>query len=271
VKPFAFSPEFGYSQPCGGNAPALAAFRRVNSPPSFGPKEAWMDPVVLIALFAFLFLATHVGISSGAVRPHLIAALGEQPYRGLYSLVSFATFVPLAFEFGYHKHAGAMLWNLRGVEPVRWLAWALMLAAVVLFVAGMMNPSPASIGAPSSSSNARGILKLTRHPGFVAFGIFGFAHMLMNGWAGDLIFFGWFPALAILGGLHQDRRKIAEIGQPYRRLVAETSFFPGLAILDGRQRWTANDMPWRAIGIGAALTVMLVAVHQMLFGGRPLG
>ena len=230
-----------------------------------------MDPVALIALFAFLFLATHVGISSDAVRPRLIAAVGEQPYRGIYSLVSLATFVPLAFVFGYHKHAGAMLWNLRGVAPVRWLVWVMMLAAVTLFVAGMINPNPASMGAPSASASPRGILKLTRHPGFVAFGIFGFAHMLMNGWAGDLIFFGSFPALAILGGLHQDRRKIIEIGESYRSLMAQTSFIPGLALLDGRQRWTSDDTPWRAIGIGVALTVVVVLVHPMLFGGRPLG
>jgi uncharacterized membrane protein len=230
-----------------------------------------MDPVALIALFAFLFIATHIGISSSAVRPRLVAAVGEQPYRAIYSLVSFATFVPLAFAFGYHKHAGAMLWNLREVAPVRWLAWLLMLAALTLFVAGMMNPSPASMGAPARSGAARGVLKLTRHPGFVAFGIFGFAHMLMNGWAGDLIFFGSFLALAILGGMHQDRRKLAEIGESYRSLMAETSFIPGFALLDGRQRWTSDDTPWRAIGIGVVLTVVIVLVHPMLFGGKPLG
>jgi uncharacterized membrane protein len=45
-----------------------------------------------------------------------------------------------------------------------------------------------------------GIQKVTRHPSFIAFAIFGFAHMLMNGWAGDILFFGSFPALSILGG-----------------------------------------------------------------------
>ena len=126
------------------------------------------------------------------------------------------------------------------------------------------------MGAPSGSG-ARGILKITRHPSFVAFALFGFAHMLMNGFVGDLLFFAVFPALGIFGGMHQDQRKLQEFGDRYRRLMDETSFFPGAALWQGRQRWKASDMPWTAIGIGAAATVLIVFLHPMLFGGRPLG
>ena len=76
---------------------------------------------------------------------------------------------------------------------------------------------------------------------------------------------------SILGGLHQQRRKMADLGDPYRRFVERTSFFPGAALWDGRQRWTAADTPWLALGIGAVLTVLIVMLHPMLFGGRPLG
>lgn len=233
-----------------------------------------MNPVALIGLFAFLFLVTHMGVSSNAVRPWLLARIGEQAYRAIYSIISLATFVPLAVAFGYNKHAGTMLWSLRGVGPVRWLVWLMMLGAIVLFVAGLMNPSPASMtasGVSSNPGNARGVLKLTRHPGFVALGVFGVAHMLMNGWAGDLIFFGSFPVLSILGGIHQDRRKLGELGDSYRRLIDSTSFIPGLALIQGRQRWERDDTPWIAIVIGIVVTVVIVAVHPALFGGRPLG
>ena len=30
-------------------------------------------------------------------------------------------------------------------------------------------------------------------------------------------------------------------------------------------------MPWAAIGAGAVLTVAIVALHPMIFGGNPLG
>ena len=46
-----------------------------------------------------LFLASHLIISSSAVRPWLISAVGEQPYRGIYSLIAFATLGPLIYEF----------------------------------------------------------------------------------------------------------------------------------------------------------------------------
>ena len=230
-----------------------------------------MDPVVLIGFWAALFLIAHLGVSSAAIRPRLVAAVGESPYRGIYSLISLATLVPLVIVFSRNKHAGPMLWNLRDVGPARWLVWLMMLAAFVLFVAALSNPPPGAFVAPSGAGTARGVLKITRHPSFVAFSMFGLAHLLMNGFAGDVLFFTTFPALGILGGLHQDRRKLGQIGDKYRGLMAETSFFPGAALLSGRQRWTANDTPWLAILIGIATAAIVVAVHPMLFGGNPLG
>lgn len=229
-----------------------------------------MDPVLMIALWAALFVGSHMLISSDAIRPALLKRIGEQPYRGLYSLVAFATFVPLLMAFGYHKHAGPMLWYLRDVEPIRWLTWLMMLVAFMFFVGSFVNPNPGAIGAPSERS-VGGILKITRHPNFVALASFAFAHMLMNGWAGDLFFFGSIATLAIVGGRHQDRRKLRELGASYRILVDTTSFFPGAALFSGRQQWTIADTPWIAIVVGAATTILILIIHPRLFGGSPLG
>jgi uncharacterized membrane protein len=230
-----------------------------------------MGAVGLITLWAVLFLASHLVLSADAVRGALAGALGEQPFRGIYSLVALGTFIPLIVVFGHHKHAGPMLWYLRGVAPLRWLVWLMLLVALIMFVASLITPNPVALGAPDNLT-PRGILKLTRHPGFVAFALFGFAHMLMNGWAGDLVFFGTFPAVGILGGMHQDRRKLRVMGEGYRRFVEQTSFMPGAALLSGRQRChPAEDLPLLAIAIGAVLTVVLVAIHPWAFGGHPLG
>jgi len=229
-----------------------------------------MEPVLLIGFWAVMFVGTHLVISSAYVRPTLVAAIGEQPYRGIYSAAAFVTFIPLIVVFARHKHAGPMLWYLRDDAPLRWLAWLMMLAALMFLVAALVNPSPGAIGGPAEQ-RPTGVLKITRHPSFVAFTLFGVAHMLMNGWLGDLLFFGSFPALGILGGFHQDRRKLDELGEGYRRLVAETSFLPGAALLSGRQRWSRADMPGPAIGIGAAATILIVILHPFLFGGSPLG
>ncbi len=230
-----------------------------------------MGAVGLIALWAVLFLAGHFILSSDAVRGAIVGAVGEQPFRGIYSLVALGTFIPLIYVFGHHKHAGAMLWYLRDVAPIRWLVWLMMLVALIMWVASLITPNPVALGAPDNLT-PRGILKLTRHPGFVAFAIFGFAHMLMNGWAGDLVFFGTFPALGIFGGLHQDHRKLRSMGERYRRFVEETSFMPGAALLSGRQHFDpAEDVPWLGILIGTVLTIVLVAIHPWAFGGHPLG
>jgi uncharacterized membrane protein len=230
-----------------------------------------MSPVGWILLWAILFFATHIFITSGYIRPHVASALGDDAYRGAYSLISLGTFVPLVLEFAWHKHAGAMLWNLRGDAPLRWLVWTLMLLALILIVAGLVNPSPAQNFVPAAEGAPRGILKITRHPSFVGLAIFGIAHMIMNGWAGDLIFFGTFPALGIFGGLHQDRRKLRELGAGYRAFLAATSFIPCAALISGRQKFSRGDAPWTAIGIGAVLTIAIVIVHPYLFGGNPLG
>jgi hypothetical protein len=49
-----------------------------------------MDPIVLLAIATAVFLATHF-VTSTPLRPALVRAMGEWPYRGLYSLVAFVT------------------------------------------------------------------------------------------------------------------------------------------------------------------------------------
>jgi uncharacterized membrane protein len=232
------------------------------------------DPVVAMAVYAALFIGAHLVISSSVVRPRLIAIVGERAYPGIYSLVVLGAFVLLVSMFAYHKHSGAMLWDLRGVTPIRWIVWIAMLLAFIIFVASFINPNPGSMSAQGRKvdpGTAVGILKISRHPGFVAFSIFGLAHMLMNGFIGDVIFFGTFPALSIIGGLHQDQRQEAKLGAPYHRLVEQTSFVPGLALIQGRQHWTSADTPWIAIAIGIVLTIVIVWLHPTIFGGYPLG
>jgi uncharacterized membrane protein len=229
-----------------------------------------MDPVAEIALWASLFVGMHFLLSSRSIRGRLISLFGEQAFRGIYSLVAIGTFIPMLVVFGHNKHAGAMLWNLRGDAAARGLTWFLMFAAVIFLAAGLINPSPAAIGAAGKGRPA-GILKITRHPTFVAFVCFGLGHLLMNGWAGDIIFFGSFVVLGGLGGIDQDRRKSRGIGAPYREFVADTSFFPGAALIGRRVQWSRGDMPWAAIAVGIVGAILLVTFHRVMFGGSPLG
>jgi uncharacterized membrane protein len=232
--------------------------------------QVTMDPVAAIALWTGLFVGMHFVLSSGPIRARLVGLVGVQPFRGIYSVVAIATFVPMVWVFGHNKHAGAMLWNLRDIPVARGLTWLLMFAAVILLVAGLINPNPAAIGAPSRN-RPTGILKITRHPSFSAFVCFGAGHLLMNGWMGDIIFFSGFAVLGIVGAIHQDHRKLQEIGEPYREFLAATSFFPGGALVSRRIRWSPGDMPWTAVVVGIATGIVLVIFHPLMFGGSPVG
>ncbi|MGO9605008.1 MAG: NnrU family protein [Candidatus Binataceae bacterium] len=230
-----------------------------------------MDPVESIALWAALFIGSHLLISSSLVRPRLIAAVGDQRYRAIYSIVSFGTLIPLIVVFAHHKHSGPMLWYERNDGSIRGIVFVMMLIAFVFLVSGLVTPSPASMGAPAGGVQPpHGMLKVTRHPSFVGFVLFGLAHILVNAWVGDVIFFGTFPVLGVLGGWHQDARKLSQLGKDYRAFMAVTSFFPGFALFSRRQQWESSDMPWMAIAVGAALTIIVVFVHPWLFGGQPI-
>jgi uncharacterized membrane protein len=229
-----------------------------------------MGPVAEIALWTGLFVGMHFLLSSEPIRARLVGLVGVQPFRGTYSLVAIGTFIPMVVVFGHNKHAGAMLWNLRNQPAARGLTWFLMFAAMILLVGGLINPNPAALGAPSRN-RPTGILKITRHPSFAAFVCFGLGHLVMNGWVGDIIFFGGFALLGIVGGIHQDHRKLKEIGPRYREFLAATSFFPGGALVGRRVEWSRGDMPWTAVGIGIAAAIVLVTFHPLMFGGSPLG
>lgn len=226
-----------------------------------------MGAAFVIALFWIAFAATHLWLSSPSVRPRLVGRLGEQAYKGLYSLVAFATFVPLVWVFWTHRHAGPSLWTtLAPPVAVAALSYAIMGLALVLLVCSLLPGS----SAPSSMlargpATARGIVRITRHPTFAAFGLFGVAHLLANGSLGDVLFFGGFPVFAWIGARHQDERKARE--RPgYGEVIATTSIVPFAAIAAGKQRLVAGELPLVGLGAGLALTVVLRAFHGALFG-----
>jgi uncharacterized membrane protein len=222
---------------------------------------------VLIGGFWVAFAGTHVWLSSVRTRTALIGTIGAQSFQGLYSLVALVTFVPLVWIFAAHKHAGPLVWTTIGPSGLaRPLNHVLMAAAVVLFVASLLPSSTApSAMQAHGPAVARGILRVTRHPMLAAFALFGVAHLLMNGSVGDVLFFGGFPVFAWIGARHQDARKVREVPE-YGALVATTSIVPFAAILAGRQRLVARELPLAAFAGGLLVTVLLRFYHRTLFG-----
>lgn len=216
--------------------------------------------VTILALW-LAFAGSHMLLSSLPVRERLVARLGQGPFLGLYSLLSFVFFVPLVWTYFANKHAGPLLWSIPVGPVLRWTLYAGMAVAYVLIVAGLVRPSPAAVmpGDPTP----RGAQRITRHPLLMGLGLFGLMHLVPNGNAADVAFFGGFPIFAVVGCRHQDQRKLA-MGTPgFAAFHRETPFLPftGSATLQGIRELG----PVVLLG-GLGTTVLLRWFHASWFG-----
>ena len=207
------------------------------------------------------FLATHF-VASTPLRPVLVKAIGEWPYRGLYSLVALAAIAWMGYAYGNAPREP--LWT-----GLRFLPVAVMPIAFILLICGYAR-NPTMIGADKllkSEEPARGMIRITRHPIMWALILWSGAHLIARGDLGSVIFFGSFLLLAGAGTLTLDSRK--KSNPDWVRFAALTSNVPFAAIAEGR-----NHIVWREIGwtrplIGVALFAFFFAAHQWLFGARP--
>ena len=220
-----------------------------------------MSPTVRILALWLGFAGSHLALSSLPVRRRIVGGIGEMPFRGLYSLVAFAFFIPLVWTYFGHKHAGPWLWMLPHTTLLRWTVYAGMGVAFVLVVAGFARPSPAAI--VPGDPKPRGVYRITRHPVLMGAGLFGLVHLLPNGSAADVAFFAGFPLFALIGCAHQDRRKLAT-DPGFRRFYEATAFLPftGRSALQG-----VRELLPTVAGIGILVAVVVRYFHASWFGG----
>ncbi|HXH28523.1 MAG TPA: NnrU family protein [Candidatus Polarisedimenticolia bacterium] len=227
-----------------------------------------MDTEAAIFMWWVLFGGTHVVGSSVPVRSRLIRRLGLPGFKGVYTLVAFATFIPLCYVYLTDKHAGAVLFEPG--EAMRWLAQAVMLLAFLFVGQGLATPHPMTTQAELTGSfpdQARGVQRITRHPENLGFGLFGVAHCLANPTVGDWLFFGGFAVYALVSAAHQDRRTLASGPPAVRAFQQQTSFWPFAAILAGRQRVVIRELRMNALWISATLFLVVRIFHGRIFGG----
>jgi uncharacterized membrane protein len=215
-----------------------------------------VDPVVLLALLCVAFVGSHFLLSHRPVREALIARVGAGRFRGLYSLLSIALFVPLAWTWWHHRHAGAALWVVRTPAVVHAMEVVAALG-LAMVVAGFVQPAPSSMEARVKGDRfeVRGLAHVTRHPVMWGTALLCLAHLPTNGWVSDLWFWGSNLALALVGAALQDHR-LVRTRPGYGDFVARTTFLPnplGLARI-GRRSLVAG-------AIGAAVAVGVRLVH----------
>ena len=229
----------------------------------------WDFAMLSLFLASLLFLAIHALISGTALRARLVAKLGEKLYMAAFATLSAGALFWLILAYGAAPYVA--LWA--DVTTLKHLAMPLMLIAIVLVVLAFSTPNPTAAGGDRSLAReqaARGIIKVTRHPFLVAVGFWAVAHILANGDLASLILFGGFLALSLIGPPQIDAKRAAKYPDDWPRFLAQTSWLPFAAILQGRTNVTLAEIGWGWIAVGVALhLVILLLVHQWAFGVAP--
>lgn len=226
-----------------------------------------MHGVGTLALAALVWVGVHVGIAGTAVRRATVARTGEAAFRGLFSVVSVGAIVFLVSS--YRAASAPPLWQAPG-----WLQWvlaAIMLPACVLFVASVLVPNPTAVGGERAlAREPRGILRVTRHPMLWSFALWAVVHVLGNGDAASVLFFGAFLITALAGMPSIDAKVARRDPEGWVRLAATTSIVPFGAVAGGRNRLVPGEIGWTAPVLGVALWAALLYLHPRLFGVAPV-
>ena len=221
-----------------------------------------MRDTAVVVVLLLLFASSHMLLSSRSIRARLIARLGDKRFLAAYSVVALVFFAPLVYYYLTHRHAGPLLWSVPDSGAVEFLLVLANVIGFVLLVAGVMTPSPAAVGgAPRDEPG--GVQRITRHPVFMGLGIWALAHVIANGHASDVAFFGGIVAFVLVGCRHQDRRKLAAGDPGFERFHAATAFLPftGKGALRGLM-----ELPPSAVVIGVVVALVARYLHPSVGG-----
>ena len=219
----------------------------------------------LVAATVF-FMALHIGVSSTALRPMLVARIGENAYRGLFSLLALAGLVWMVLA--YNAADVVVLWS--GGTGGRHIAFVLAFFAFYLAVASVTTPNPTAAGAEAALQRehaVQGALKLTRHPLMWGIALWALAHIVANGHLAALIFFGGLGLLALVGSRLIDLKMARKGGEDWTRFAAETSWLPFLALGQRRTSYRLADLGWWRPALALALYLAFLFIgHEWLIG-----
>lgn len=218
------------------------------------------------------FVLIHVGISATGLRRQIVGAVGEWPYRGLFSLASAVLLTALIVGFGQMRAdpfdpLNAALW-----APPAWLrhvAYVLVLLGLSLAFTGLFTPGPTTAGFEkkglAQAEPARGVLRITRHPFLWGVALWGLGHTLVNGERFALMLFGGLALMAVFGARSIDRKGAARDPEGWKKFEDVTSNVPFAAIAQGRNRLALGEIGWRGL-LAIAVAVAIAVFHRQLFG-----
>jgi len=178
-----------------------------------------------------LFLGVHsVRIAADGWRSAQLARLGENAWKGLYSLVSIAGFALIIWGYGQARLTPQVLWATP--KGMAHLASLLTLIAFVLLAAAYV---------PRNHLKAR-----LRHPMILGVMLWALAHLLANNTLADLLLFGAFLLWAVLDFRAARQRDRANPPAPLPASAAGT----GATVIIGLAAWAGFAFWAHAAWIG---------------------
>ena len=221
------------------------------------------------ALIAFVLL--HVGVSGAGLRPVLVRALGEGPYRLAFAIASAALLIWMIFAFAEMRAnptdpLNAVLWT-----PPAWgrhVAYLLILLGFVFVIGGVSSPGPTLVGfegALKKNEPAHGFLRITRHPFLWGVAFWAAGHLAVNGERFALVLFGALGVMVLLGTRSIDRKGAARNTEAWARFATATSNVPFAAIIQGRNKLALSELWWRTLA-GIAVFALVGLLHARMIG-----
>jgi len=146
--------------------------------------------LAIMILGLAVFLGVHVVPTLREQRAAVIARFGEQPYKGLFAVVSLLGIILIGYGFARYRAAGyIVVW-----QPASWtrhlnnfLMWPAIVCVVAAYIPG-------------------DIKRVLKHPMLVGVKLWALAHLIANGDLGSIILFGSFLAWAVYDRITLKRR-----------------------------------------------------------------
>ncbi len=225
-----------------------------------------------LALAVAFFVGIHAVPAIGSVRAAAVGAMGENAFRGVFSLVSAAGMVWVVWAYIQAPVLDNVLWT--GRHGAKHTALWMMAISFILFVCSLTSPNPTIAGAEKllkKDEPAKGIIRVTRHPLMWSFGLWGIAHLVNRTDPASLLLFGGMAFLALAGTVMLDNKKKRLFPEEWERFSAVTSNIPFAAIVSRRNRLVVSEIGWWRIVLGLAIFVAVALYgHEWAFGSRTI-
>ena len=181
-----------------------------------------MTPQLGLFLSAIAFVGLHF-LMSHPLRAPLVRAMGERPFRGVYSLISILTFGSMIYFYHRIGREADRLWD---AGDAGWIAGTILMWFAAILLVGSFIRNPALPGAPGPRGGPTGVFRITRHPMMWSFAIWAAVHMMLLGMPKTLFFDGPIIILALFGAAGQDAKKKRLMGDAWHEWTAQTAFIP---------------------------------------------